>query len=135
MKRTIVYLTGGFRTTCGMINAVKSGATHGIGLGRPITAEPDLPKKILEGKVQSALRNVFEDDFANGNIASNSQMEQAGRTTIQEARNDPCYGIMDLTSKDAARLYIEALAEYNSQILETASKGHPIVGVLEFNVN
>ncbi|KAF1751326.1 hypothetical protein GCK72_017880 [Caenorhabditis remanei] len=44
-KNTVVYLTGGFRTVNAMVDAVKSGATQGIGLGRPITAEPDLPKK------------------------------------------------------------------------------------------
>ncbi|KIH57700.1 hypothetical protein ANCDUO_12105 [Ancylostoma duodenale] len=37
---TVVYVTGGFRTAKGMVNAIRSGATDGIGLGRPITAEP-----------------------------------------------------------------------------------------------
>ncbi|KHJ77211.1 hypothetical protein OESDEN_23169, partial [Oesophagostomum dentatum] len=39
-KRTIVYVTGGFRTASGMVRAINSGATDGIGLGRPTTAEP-----------------------------------------------------------------------------------------------
>ncbi|VDM68301.1 unnamed protein product, partial [Strongylus vulgaris] len=38
-KETIVYVTGGFRTARGMVNAIESGATDGIGLGRPATAE------------------------------------------------------------------------------------------------
>jgi hypothetical protein len=118
-----------------MINAVKSGATNGIGLARPIASEPDLPKKILEGSVQSALQNVFDGDFSCGNTAANSQMEQAGRTTMQEAQNDPCYGIMDLTNESAAHLYKETLIKYHSRLLETAQQGRPIVGVLEFKSN
>ena len=39
-KQTVVYVTGGFRTAKGMVTAVKNGSTDGIGLGRPITAEP-----------------------------------------------------------------------------------------------
>jgi 2,4-dienoyl-CoA reductase-like NADH-dependent reductase (Old Yellow Enzyme family) len=38
VKSTILYLTGGFRTAQGMVNAVKTGATAGIGLGRPVAS-------------------------------------------------------------------------------------------------
>ncbi|PIO54291.1 hypothetical protein TELCIR_24349, partial [Teladorsagia circumcincta] len=37
---TVVYLTGGFRTAPAMVKAVADRLTDGIGLGRPITAEP-----------------------------------------------------------------------------------------------
>lgn len=60
-NKTVVYLTGGFRTAPAMIDAIKSNATQGIGLGRPITAEPDLPKKILEGDVTSAIQDHLPD--------------------------------------------------------------------------
>lgn len=33
-------MTGGFRTAAAMVQAIKENATDGIGLGRPITAEP-----------------------------------------------------------------------------------------------
>jgi 2,4-dienoyl-CoA reductase-like NADH-dependent reductase (Old Yellow Enzyme family) len=36
----VLYLTGGFRTVPAMVNAVNSRETDGIGLGRPVTAEP-----------------------------------------------------------------------------------------------
>lgn len=85
-KNTVVYLTGGFRTVKAMVEAVENGATQGIGLGRPITAEPDLPKKILEGAVASSIKNALdENDFGITNLASNTQMQQMGRTTFQQA--------------------------------------------------
>ncbi|KAL6743526.1 hypothetical protein Aduo_016555 [Ancylostoma duodenale] len=46
-RETVVYVTGEFRTAAGMVKAIKSCVTDGIGLARPVTAEPDLPLKIL----------------------------------------------------------------------------------------
>ncbi|KIH56448.1 hypothetical protein ANCDUO_13372 [Ancylostoma duodenale] len=45
-KHTVLYLTGGFRTAAAMVDAIKCGATDGIGLGRPTTAEPGTTMKI-----------------------------------------------------------------------------------------
>ncbi|KAI6184741.1 NADH oxidase [Aphelenchoides bicaudatus] len=135
VKSTVIYLTGGFRTAEGMVNAVKSGSTAGIGLARPIAQEPDLPKKILQGLAESAVNSVFEGNFAAGNTAANSQMEQAGRTTMKEAHGDPCYGIMDLSTEEAAHQYKEALSRYAKKMEADAQSGHPIVGVLDFHVN
>uniref|UniRef100_A0AC34R237 NADH:flavin oxidoreductase/NADH oxidase N-terminal domain-containing protein n=1 Tax=Panagrolaimus sp. JU765 TaxID=591449 RepID=A0AC34R237_9BILA len=87
LKKTIVYLTGGFRTVPGMIKAIEENATDGIGLGRPITSEIDLPSKILSGKVQSAIYNPFEKDFAIGNMLSNLQMWQAQQTPFTTIDN------------------------------------------------
>lgn len=102
---------------------------------RPIAQEPDLPKKILQGLAESAVNSVFEGNFAAGNTAANSQMEQAGRTTMKEAHGDPCYGIMDLSTEEAAHQYKEALSRYAKKMEADAQTGHPIVGVLEFHVN
>jgi 2,4-dienoyl-CoA reductase-like NADH-dependent reductase (Old Yellow Enzyme family) len=40
LKKTIVYVTGGFRTVPGMVRALEDGDADGFGLGRPTTAEP-----------------------------------------------------------------------------------------------
>jgi hypothetical protein len=106
-----------------------------ISFSNSTNSEPDLPNKILQGLAESALNSVFEGDFAGGNTASNSQMEQAGRTTMSEAIGDPCYGIMDLTTEEAAREYREALSEYGKKLALTAQAGKPIFGVLEFHVS
>lgn len=49
-----LMLTGGFRTTRGMAEAVSSGAVDVIGLARPLCVEPDLCKRILEGRSEGA---------------------------------------------------------------------------------
>ena len=58
MKKTKVYVTGGFRTASGMAQAVKDGACDGVGIGRPLGAEPYLCKEILEGRVTGAIENL-----------------------------------------------------------------------------
>ncbi|WP_028654940.1 NADH:flavin oxidoreductase/NADH oxidase family protein [Nocardioides sp. J54] len=44
-----LMLTGGFRTAEAMADAVASGAVDVVGLGRPLTVEPDVPAGLLDG--------------------------------------------------------------------------------------
>ncbi|OLL25162.1 NADH oxidase [Neolecta irregularis DAH-3] len=78
LKKTKIYVTGGFRTATGMVNAVKSGATDGIGLARPLSAEPELVKDILSGKVISAIKPTFDGITNMTLIASGVQIAQIG---------------------------------------------------------
>lgn len=57
LKKTKVYVTGGFRTANGMASAIKDGACDGVGIGRPLGAEPYLCKEILDGRVTGAMEN------------------------------------------------------------------------------
>ena len=50
-----IMLTGGFRTRQGMNDALASGAVAVIGLARPITYEPDLPQRLLDGTAHKSL--------------------------------------------------------------------------------
>jgi 2,4-dienoyl-CoA reductase-like NADH-dependent reductase (Old Yellow Enzyme family) len=50
-----VMLTGGFRTRQGMNDALDSGAVDIVGLARPITYEPDLPRRLLDGTAEKSL--------------------------------------------------------------------------------
>jgi hypothetical protein len=115
-----------------MVNAVHSGITDGVGLGRPITAEPDLPAKILRGIVHGALNSVFEGDYALGNMAANTQMSQAGSTTIAEARYDPCFGVMDISTEEGTRLYKQELMKHIHMLEEAGKAGRLVSLVLEF---
>ena len=68
LKKTKVYVTGGFRTIGGMVNALEN--IGGVGLGRPVCQEPDLPNKILSGKVKGAIeQNLDPNNFPLTNFA------------------------------------------------------------------
>ena len=44
-----LMVTGGFRTRAAMTHALENGAADVIGLGRPMCADPDLPRALLDG--------------------------------------------------------------------------------------
>ncbi len=48
VARMPLMVTGGFRSAAGMSAALESGAADVIGLGRPLCAEPDLPRRLLD---------------------------------------------------------------------------------------
>jgi 2,4-dienoyl-CoA reductase-like NADH-dependent reductase (Old Yellow Enzyme family) len=45
-----LMVTGGFTTAAGMAEALESGALDVIGLGRPMTVDPELPRRLLAGE-------------------------------------------------------------------------------------
>lgn len=51
--KTPLMLTGGFRTRDGMEHALE-GAVDVVGLARPLAAEPDLARRLLEGEATRA---------------------------------------------------------------------------------
>lgn len=50
-----LMVTGGFRTSEGMAQAIASGATDLVGLARPLAVEPDLPNRIMSGEAFTSL--------------------------------------------------------------------------------
>jgi 2,4-dienoyl-CoA reductase-like NADH-dependent reductase (Old Yellow Enzyme family) len=76
LKKTKVYVTGGLRTASGMVKAVSDGATDGIGIGRPLAAEPFLIKELLAGKVTGAIENFVP--LPMNTQASGTQLHQIG---------------------------------------------------------
>jgi len=75
--KTKVYVTGGFRTASGMTAAIDGGACDGIGIGRPLSAEPYLCKDILEGKINGAIENFMPLPL--NTQASGTQLHQIGK--------------------------------------------------------
>jgi 2,4-dienoyl-CoA reductase-like NADH-dependent reductase (Old Yellow Enzyme family) len=49
-----LMLTGGFRSRRGMEEALQGGAVDVVGVARPLSLEPDLPKRLLSGEAEAA---------------------------------------------------------------------------------
>lgn len=56
-----VMVTGGFRSASVMNEALQSGATDLIGMGRPFIIDPEFPRKLLNGEIDMA--PAIERDF------------------------------------------------------------------------
>lgn len=95
VKTAQVFVTGGFRTAQGMIDAVQSGSCVGAGLGRPVCQEVDLPNKLLKGQVASSRKSLIpEDKFLVANSVCCYQLKQIGEgkqpvDTLDEAQLQP----------------------------------------------
>lgn len=76
LKKTIVYVTGGFRTAKGMVDAIEGNSCDGIGIGRPLAAEPYFCKEILSRKVHGAIENFVPSPL--NTQASGTQLHQVG---------------------------------------------------------
>lgn len=76
LKKTKVFVTGGFRTASGMVRGIECGACDGIGIGRPLAAEPYLCKEILNGRVIGSIENMVPPPL--NTQASGSQLHQVG---------------------------------------------------------
>lgn len=49
-----LMVTGGFRTVEGMAEAITEGGIDVVGLGRPLTVEPDVPGHLLDGRATAS---------------------------------------------------------------------------------
>lgn len=78
IKGMRTYVTGGFHTVSGMVDALKT--VDGVGLGRASAQEPRLPVDVLAGKVPGVVKTLVNpDDFGTGGAVSGTQMRQVGR--------------------------------------------------------
>jgi len=76
LKKTKVFVTGGLRTASGMAKAVRDGSCDGVGIGRPLAAEPFLCKELLEGRVTGAIENFVPLPL--NTQSSGTQLHQIG---------------------------------------------------------
>ncbi|KAM0254420.1 hypothetical protein ACHAQJ_006824 [Trichoderma viride] len=100
LKKTKAYITGGLRTTAGMVKALDS--VHGIGLARPIAAEPALPQQILDGVVDGAIQPLLDDaNTGMGIVVATTQMKLVGydREPLDLSREDHDKVILEVSSK------------------------------------
>jgi hypothetical protein len=73
-----VMVTGGFRSRKGMILALRAGELDVVGLGRPMIADPDIPKKLLSGESDHAPKPEAELDLFHIMSWFNLQLERLG---------------------------------------------------------
>ncbi len=109
-----IWVTGGFRTAKAMVDAINQGSTDGIGLARPISQELDLPKKILNGEVSSAVKSALDpSDYGISLIASGVQMRQAGK------------GIKPFDTSDEKQVneFQENVGKFFQKLAEDGAKG------------
>ena len=76
LKKTKICVTGGFRSSAGMVQAISKGACDGIGIERPLAMEPYLVTEILEGKVTGAIENFVPLPL--NTQSSGTQLHQVG---------------------------------------------------------
>lgn len=111
LKKTKVYVTGGFRTTSGMVQAVQGTACDGVGIGRPLAAEPYLCKEILEGRVSGAIENLVP--LPQNTQASGSQLHQIGKGHPE---------VSDWSDKGEVQRWIEANEKETERKMEILPK-------------
>ncbi|KXL47899.1 hypothetical protein M433DRAFT_142223 [Acidomyces richmondensis BFW] len=118
LKKTKVYVTGGFRTASGMVRAVQDGACDGIGIGRPLGAEPYLCKELLEGKITGALENFVP--LPQNTQGTGTQLHQIGHNESM---------ISDYSDESEVERWLEAFnketARKQSVLPKVDSSGYP----------
>lgn len=80
VTKTKAYITGGFKTLDGMVNALKT--VDGVGLGRPVCQEFRLAKDFLHGQNSSGgavLPILDQDDFGTTVVVACAQIKQVGK--------------------------------------------------------
>ncbi|PAV88725.1 hypothetical protein WR25_20139 [Diploscapter pachys] len=91
----------------------------------------DLPKKILSGKVNSAIRVAFpEDDFRTTVLASNSNMFAMGENRLDE-NYGVCSDLFDFSDPKEAERFLVGVKEYAVKFKENDKNLIPNIGVYE----
>ena len=118
LKKTKVYVTGGFKTVGAMVDAVST--IDGVGLGRPACQEPNLAKDILSGKVKGAIRiRLDETNFGLQVVAAGTQMQQISRDQTP----------IDFSQKDLADAFAKDMGTWMEKVQQ--DKGRKMNGYVD----
>ncbi|CAE6477801.1 unnamed protein product, partial [Rhizoctonia solani] len=114
LNKTVVYVTGGFRSATAMAEAVRSGACAGVGLGRPAGSDPVLPSEIIQGAATGATdMKIAPHDFGLGLLATGIQMEAIARGK----------SVIDLSDPEELARFQEAAQSYHQRQAEDLKQG------------
>ncbi|VDK47671.1 unnamed protein product [Anisakis simplex] len=89
LTRTKLYMNGGFVTLADMCEAITDRWAAGVSLGRPVAAEPGLPKKLLDGEVKGAVKSLIDplDSATSQDIAGTQLWQHAWQLPVMDASN------------------------------------------------
>lgn len=109
LKKTKTYVTGGFKTLGGMLDALNT--VDGVGVGRVVAQEFSLAKDLLSGSVSAAIdQKVNQDDFALTNTIAGSQIRQVGKG------KEP----IDMSRDENVQIFLKAMSTWVGQMAEDA---------------
>jgi len=118
LKKTKTYVTGGFLTLDGMVNALKS--VDGVGLARPVCQEPHLAKDMLEGKISGAIeQQVDRDNFGLTNVIAGTQIRQVGKD------QEP----IDMSVKENVDLFMKDMGKWGEKMSSGDASNYGYVDV------
>ena len=116
-----------------MANAIKEGSTDGIGLARPIAAEPDLPKKILDGTASGSVADrLDQNNFGLTLMASIAQMALMGKRSLKEANGEVCKDIPDFSREAEAESFQKYVTAFTAELMKAAAENTVISAVPEY---
>ncbi|KAJ4171210.1 hypothetical protein NW754_007356 [Fusarium falciforme] len=106
LKQTRVFVTGGFRTVSAMVKALD--VVDGVGLARPLCAEPNLPKDVLEGRVNTGavVLKINNQDYGLTETAAGTQIRQLGRNQCP----------MDLTNDEVVEAFQKSTEKWEKAL-------------------
>ncbi|CCO36905.1 hypothetical protein BN14_11052 [Rhizoctonia solani AG-1 IB] len=112
LQKTVVYVTGGFRSASAMAEAIRDGACAGVGLGRPAASDPALPNEIIRERVAGATKMIFSpDDFTQSTLASQLQM-------VELAQGQPVIDLSDPQEYTRFKGFVSRYLQGQTQKLE-----------------
>ncbi|KAF4554402.1 NADH-dependent flavin oxidoreductase-like protein 1 [Elsinoe fawcettii] len=122
LSKTKSYVTGGLRSTRAMVDALE--VVDGVGLGRPATHEPLLPRDILAGQSEGARKILVGDEqFPLTMAASVVQIRQVAEDKAP----------LDLTRKEEVEALVKDLKAWQEHLAKdtgfTDNRPAPIVSL------
>lgn len=104
-------VTGGFRTSAGMEQALREGALDLVGLARPLAIDPDFPNKVLAGEATAAVRPITTgirkiDDAALMEVSWYSlQLRRMGRGLAPKPDKSALLSLVEIACEGGIRTF------------------------------